>query len=171
MGRQQSRSRQKIQTTQIVLAAARLRRGSPVEETRGHNPELIGPAPPLSYVRGAFNESGGHASRIMWRSGEHSLPPGFQSGGVSLGVVTILPGDAAGNVQQVGIQLRPNPSSGSIDDDCEMFLGAKIGFRLATEVSPGEDKRVILSSKLSPHALRTYFGSLGLVNDKGELVS
>jgi schlafen family protein len=93
-------------------------------------------------------------------------PPAFpqevSQGGVAIGDITILPGDSIACEKKIAIQLRPNPATGSgIYDECALWLGATFGFRIATEVSPGEDRPVVLGEKLAPDVLRAY-----LVNNR-----
>lgn len=92
----------------------------------------------------------------------HNFPPEVSLGSITIGDTAILPGDRINFEKPIAFQMRPNPASGrGLFDECDLLLGAKLGFRIATEVSPGEDKEVRLGDKLRSDELRAY-----IINNK-----
>ena len=66
--------------------------------------------------------------------------------------------------ERIAVQLRPDPpTEKGVYDECALWLSATLGFRIATEVSPGEDKPVVLWDKLTPDVLKAYLINNGLV--------
>jgi hypothetical protein len=94
------------------------------------------------------------------------FPPGVGPDNIVVGGdMTILPGDSMTLEKPIAFQMHPNATAGrTIFDECDLLLGAKMGFRIATEVSPGEDKVLTLGDKLTSVQLRAFITDNKLVD-------
>jgi hypothetical protein len=107
------------------------------------------------------------ANRVddLYPDPKHFPQPIQQGPSVPIGDTTILPGDASTDTKRIALRLRPAPSTGSgIYDECALWLEAQFGFRIATEVSAGEDKFVVLGERLSPNKLRAWLVDRRLID-------